>query len=55
MTDEGGSSTPCAGAGEAAFVYVRWGWHTLGDLRPRMENAPLFHAVLLPLKDAVAR
>ncbi|MFF3275943.1 acetyltransferase [Streptomyces chrestomyceticus] len=31
-------------------LYESWGWHTLGDLRPRIENAPLFHAMLLPLR-----
>lgn len=33
-------------------LYESWGWTTLGDLRPRIENAPLFHAMLLPLHDA---
>ncbi|MFJ3713703.1 GNAT family N-acetyltransferase [Streptomyces sp. NPDC090053] len=33
-------------------LYENWGWQTLGDLRPRIENAPLFHAMLLPLHDA---
>jgi hypothetical protein len=27
--------------------YDSWGWHTLGDLRPRVPDAPLFHAMLL--------
>ncbi|MDX3488193.1 hypothetical protein [Streptomyces sp. ID05-18] len=26
-----------------------WGWTTLGDLRPRLPGAPLFHAMLLGL------
>ncbi|MER5757695.1 GNAT family N-acetyltransferase [Streptomyces sp. NPDC002082] len=30
-------------------LYQNWGWTTLGDLRPRIEHAPLFHAMLLPL------
>lgn len=30
-------------------LYESWGWTTLGDLRPRIEHAPLFHAMLLPL------
>lgn len=30
-------------------LYESWGWHTLGDLRPRLPDAPLFHAMLLPL------
>jgi GNAT superfamily N-acetyltransferase len=32
-------------------LYVSWGWQTLGDLRPRLPDAPLFHAMLLPLQD----
>lgn len=27
-------------------LYETWGWKTLGDLRPRKEHAPLFHAML---------
>ncbi|MFE6398080.1 GNAT family N-acetyltransferase [Streptomyces alboflavus] len=30
-------------------LYESWGWQTLGDLRPRLEGAPLFHAMLLGL------
>lgn len=30
-------------------LYEGWGWHKLGDLRPRFDNAPLFDAMLLPL------
>ncbi|MFD4635493.1 GNAT family N-acetyltransferase [Streptomyces sp. NPDC058284] len=30
-------------------LYESWGWQTLGDLRPRIADAPLFHAMLLPL------
>ncbi|MFD8025444.1 GNAT family N-acetyltransferase [Streptomyces lavendulae] len=30
-------------------LYGSWGWRTLGDLRPRIPNAPLFHAMLLDL------
>ncbi|MFD4483151.1 GNAT family N-acetyltransferase [Streptomyces sp. NPDC058471] len=30
-------------------LYESWGWQTLGDLRPRIPDAPLFHAMLLPL------
>lgn len=30
-------------------LYESWGWHTLGDLRPRIPDAPLFHAMLLDL------
>ncbi|MFZ3475394.1 GNAT family N-acetyltransferase [Streptomyces sp. 4.24] len=30
-------------------LYESWGWQTLGDLRPRIPNAPLFHAMLLEL------
>ncbi|GGT73050.1 hypothetical protein GCM10010207_83620 [Streptomyces atratus] len=30
-------------------LYESWGWQTLGDLRPRLLNAPLFHAMLLDL------
>lgn len=30
-------------------LYQSWGWKTLGDLRPRIPNAPLFHAMLLDL------
>lgn len=30
-------------------LYESWGWRTLGDLRPRLENAPPFHAMLLTL------
>ncbi|MGW1768286.1 GNAT family N-acetyltransferase [Streptomyces sp. NPDC002073] len=30
-------------------LYTSWGWTTLGDLRPRIPAAPLFHAMLLPL------
>ncbi|MFJ5048274.1 hypothetical protein [Streptomyces sp. NPDC088719] len=26
-----------------------WGWTTLGDLRPRLLDAPIFHAMLLGL------
>ncbi|KWT63863.1 hypothetical protein ADL21_00435 [Streptomyces albus subsp. albus] len=31
-------------------LYESWGWKTLGDLRPRIPDAPLFHAMLLPLR-----
>lgn len=31
-------------------LYESWGWHTLGDLQPRLDGAPLFHAMLLPLQ-----
>ncbi|MFJ2406685.1 GNAT family N-acetyltransferase [Streptomyces xanthochromogenes] len=30
-------------------LYKSWGWQTLGDLRPRIPDAPLFHAMLLTL------
>ncbi|MER0442983.1 GNAT family N-acetyltransferase [Streptomyces sp. Edi4] len=30
-------------------LYESWGWITLGDLRPRIPDAPLFHAMLLDL------
>ncbi|GAA2467549.1 GNAT family N-acetyltransferase [Streptomyces mauvecolor] len=30
-------------------LYESWGWTTLGDLRPRMPDAPLMHAMLLAL------
>ncbi|MFI1172814.1 GNAT family N-acetyltransferase [Streptomyces melanogenes] len=30
-------------------LYESWGWTILGDLRPRLPNAPLFHAMLLSL------
>ncbi|MFK4070432.1 GNAT family N-acetyltransferase [Streptomyces sp. NPDC029674] len=30
-------------------LYESWGWQTLGDLRPHIPDAPLFHAMLLPL------
>lgn len=30
-------------------LYEAWGWKVLGDLRPRIEHAPLFHAMLLDL------
>jgi len=30
-------------------LYESWGWRTLGDLRPRIPDAPLFHAMLLDL------
>lgn len=30
-------------------LYKSWGWKTLGDLRPRIPNAPLFHTMLLDL------
>ncbi|WP_404950799.1 GNAT family N-acetyltransferase [Streptomyces sp. ARC12] len=30
-------------------LYRNWGWTTLGDLRPRLDDAPLFHAMLLGL------
>ncbi|MEU4266190.1 GNAT family N-acetyltransferase [Streptomyces argenteolus] len=30
-------------------LYESWGWTTLGDLRPRLADAPLFHAMLLGL------
>ncbi|MFE5097362.1 GNAT family N-acetyltransferase [Streptomyces sp. NPDC056638] len=30
-------------------LYESWGWQTLGDLRPRIPDAPLFHAMLLSL------
>lgn len=30
-------------------LYTRWGWTTVGDLRPRIEHAPLMHAMLLDL------
>lgn len=30
-------------------LYESWGWQTLGDLRPRIPDAPLFHAMLLEL------
>ncbi|MFI7320173.1 GNAT family N-acetyltransferase [Streptomyces venezuelae] len=30
-------------------LYAKWGWQTLGALRPGLPDAPLFHAMLLPL------
>ncbi|MGK5627937.1 hypothetical protein [Streptomyces sp. URMC 123] len=30
-------------------LYRSWGWTTLGDLRPHIPNAPLFHAMLREL------
>ncbi|WP_369213443.1 hypothetical protein [Streptomyces flavofungini] len=30
-------------------LYEGWGWQVLGGLRPRIEHAPLFHAMLRPL------
>ncbi|WP_257139894.1 GNAT family N-acetyltransferase [Streptomyces sp. or20] len=33
-------------------LYRSWGWTTLGDLRPRLPGAPLFHAMLLGLPQA---
>ncbi|MFF1918669.1 hypothetical protein ACFVYE_45665 [Streptomyces sp. NPDC058239] len=30
-------------------LYQSWGWKTLGGLRPRIPDAPLFHAMLLDL------
>ncbi|MFD8955448.1 GNAT family N-acetyltransferase [Streptomyces caelestis] len=30
-------------------LYESWGWATLGDLRPSLADAPLFHAMLLAL------
>ncbi|MCS0634126.1 GNAT family N-acetyltransferase [Streptomyces sp. LP05-1] len=30
-------------------LYESWGWTTLADLRPRIPDAPLFHAMLLGL------
>ncbi|KAF5990244.1 GNAT family N-acetyltransferase [Streptomyces sp. WAC00263] len=30
-------------------LYESWGWKVLGDLRPHIEHAPLFHAMLLDL------
>ncbi|MEV3896507.1 GNAT family N-acetyltransferase [Streptomyces anulatus] len=33
-------------------LYESWGWQTLGDIRPRLPDAPLFHAMLLPLPQA---
>ncbi|MFE7451477.1 GNAT family N-acetyltransferase [Streptomyces griseus] len=33
-------------------LYESWGWRTLGDLRPRLPDAPTFHAMLLPLPQA---
>ncbi|WP_405483146.1 GNAT family N-acetyltransferase [Streptomyces anulatus] len=30
-------------------LYESWGWTTLGGLRPRLDDAPLFHAMLLGL------
>ncbi|WP_138967887.1 GNAT family N-acetyltransferase [Streptomyces sp. YIM 121038] len=30
-------------------LYESWGWRTLGDLRPRVTNAPLMHPMLLTL------
>jgi hypothetical protein len=30
-------------------LYESWGWTTLGDLRPRIPDAPLFHAMIKPL------
>jgi GNAT superfamily N-acetyltransferase len=30
-------------------LYESWGWRTIGDLRPRIEHAPLMHAMLLDL------
>ncbi|MFF0191339.1 GNAT family N-acetyltransferase [Streptomyces anulatus] len=34
-------------------LYRSWGWTTLGDLRPRLADAPLFHAMLLGLPVAL--
>lgn len=30
-------------------LYQSWGWTILGDLRPRLPDVPIFHAVLLDL------
>ncbi|MFE3676110.1 hypothetical protein [Streptomyces griseus] len=30
-------------------LYQSWAWTTLGDLRPSLPDAPIFHAVLLDL------
>ncbi|MFJ9113531.1 hypothetical protein [Streptomyces sp. NPDC102283] len=30
-------------------LYQSRGWTTLGDLRPRLPDAPIFHAMLLDL------
>ncbi|MFJ5050485.1 GNAT family N-acetyltransferase [Streptomyces sp. NPDC088719] len=30
-------------------LYQPWGWTTLGDLRPRLDDAPIFRAMLLVL------
>ncbi|MER8268067.1 GNAT family N-acetyltransferase [Streptomyces griseus] len=30
-------------------LYQSWGWTTLGDLRPNLSDAPVFHAMLLVL------
>ncbi|MGW2202140.1 hypothetical protein [Streptomyces sp. NPDC001774] len=31
-------------------LYESWGWRKLGDVRPSMQGAPLFDAMLLPLQ-----
>ncbi|WP_326614393.1 hypothetical protein OIE62_00675 [Streptomyces scopuliridis] len=31
-------------------LYQSWEWQPLGDLRSRLPHAPLFHAMLLPLR-----
>ncbi|MET9915385.1 GNAT family N-acetyltransferase [Streptomyces sp. NPDC006476] len=33
-------------------LYESWGWKTIGDLRPRIEHAPLMHAMLLDLSQS---
>lgn len=37
-------------------LYESWGWRTLGDLRPRIPDAPLFHAMLrdLPVTESAS-
>ncbi|TYC08749.1 GNAT family N-acetyltransferase [Actinomadura syzygii] len=30
-------------------AYKAWGWRQIGRLQPRWENAPTFHALILPL------
>jgi GNAT superfamily N-acetyltransferase len=33
----------------ARHVYLKWGWHKLGELRPSWEGAPTYDAMLRPL------
>jgi ribosomal protein S18 acetylase RimI-like enzyme len=34
----------------AQAAYAKWGWHKIGEVRPSWQGAPLYDALILPLR-----